>query len=358
MKNDDGALLREASRVLEERKDSGLEGLVGGLECVIINTQPERFEASALELLSTTGHEISDAFDDSDSRSIVLSRKDSADLIVRARTAGENPFAAINIHPRSKSMPDTRLETFVFEVHDLARFTEIQRKRGVRFLTENARESRDYAFIQTAPSRFTGNSIGYIEWKGKGRSYASAGSRPLSVGLAKPAWSHLGNIMELDHTATRVTAEDRDPAILEFMELTNYCFDFAIYVESLNSITNVARHPDHGFAMVFTSGISPYVNDDASGPTEKFTHNYGARVHHMAFRTEKIEDTFTALAAHGMEFLVELVGSPDEGLKQTFSQPSRNTILVNEYIHRYGDFKGFFTKSNVTSLTAATAMQD
>ncbi len=51
------------------------------------------------------------------------------------------------------------------------------------------------------------------------------------------------------------------------------------------------------------------------------------------------------------------MGAPDEGLKQTFTQPSENTLLVNEYIHRYGDFDGFFTKSNVTRLTEATEKQ-
>jgi len=86
-------------------------------------------------------------------------------------------------------------------------------------------------------------------------------------------------------------------------------------------------------------------------------HNYGKRVHHVAFRTENIETTFDALKDAGMEFLIGLVGSEEEGLKQTFSVPSVNTLLVHEYIHRYGDFEGFFTKGNVTLLTAATDKQ-
>ncbi len=77
----------------------------------------------------------------------------------------------------------------------------------------------------------------------------------------------------------------------------------------------------------------------------------------MAFRTEDIEETVSALKNDGMSFLIDLVGSPSEGLKQIFSSPSENTLLVNEYIHRYGDFDGFFTKSNVTLLTGATAKQ-
>jgi hypothetical protein len=109
--------------------------------------------------------------------------------------------------------------------------------------------------------------------------------------------------------------------------------------------------------MVFTAGITPYQSDDSTGPTEKFIHNYGQRVHHLSFLTENIEETYESLKKDGMQFLVELVGSEEEGLKQTFSQPSEYTLLVNEYIKRYGDFDGFFTKSNVTLLTAATDKQ-
>ena len=58
-----------------------------------------------------------------------------------------------------------------------------------------------------------------------------------------------------------------------------------------------------------------------------------------------------------MKFLVDLVGSPEEGLKQTFTVASENTFLVNEYIQRYEGFEGFFTKSNVTELTRATDKQ-
>ena len=121
--------------------------------------------------------------------------------------------------------------------------------------------------------------------------------------------------------------------------------------------TSVVRLSPRDFAMVFTSGISPYISDEASGPTEKFIQNYGTRVHHIAFQTEDIEDTYNALGNDGMKFLIELVGSPKEGLKQTFTEPSENTLLVNEYIHRYGHFNGFFSKSNVTLLTEATGKQ-
>lgn len=79
--------------------------------------------------------------------------------------------------------------------------------------------------------------------------------------------------------------------------------------------------------------------------------------HHLAFQTVDIEETYQALMDNGQEFPIDLVGSPGEGLKQTLTEPLPSTLLVNEYIHRYGDFDGFFTKSNVTPLTEATGRQ-
>jgi 4-hydroxyphenylpyruvate dioxygenase-like putative hemolysin len=254
-------------------------------------------------------------------------------------------------------LPDTRLETFAFEVEDLEKYVSIQRARGVAFLTDHIVRAESHSFIQTHPSALTGNSLGFMQWHGQRGEYYTRGSEPVDWKPTRYSKPHRANIKGLDHAATRVRAEERDAAIIEFMELTNYDFTMAIYVEALNSITNVARFSPTDFAMVFTSGISPYVSDTRSGPTEKFIQNYGTRVHHVAFRTENIEATFEALKDDGMDFLIDLVGSPDEGLKQTFTVPSENTLLVNEYILRYGDFDGFFTKSNVALLTEATAKQ-
>ncbi len=183
------------------------------------------------------------------------------------------------------------------------------------------------------------------------------GATRVSPDLEKPSFRHLGNISGLDHVATRVRARDRKAAILEFIGLTNYHYDFGVHVRSLNSITSVARRSPDDFAMVFTSGITPFISEEVSGPTEKFIQDYGTRAHHMAFRTENIEATIKNLKKDGMRFLLDLVGSEEEGLKQIFSEPSPATLIVNEYIHRYGGFDGFFTRSNVEKLTEATARQ-
>lgn len=356
-RNSDEYLGKEIPRVLEERKSTGLEGLVGGLQCVIINTEPDRQKAAAEELLRYTGLEFDAAFQNPQYRTCVLKAQGSADFLIRSRRYNDNPFLVFNKFPKSKNLLNTRLETFVFRTEDIEKYVAVEKSRGVKFLTESVVQTDNFSFIQTPPSSLTGNSLGFIQWKKEAGNYVSSKDKTLNWKMKKPEKEYLKNIKELDHTATRVRAKDRDAAIIEFMELTNYNFDFAIYVKLFNSITNVARLSDKNFAMVFTSGISPYISDEVSGPTEKFIHNYGTRVHHLAFRTKNIEETFSALKKDGMNFLIDLVGSPDEGLKQTFSAASENTLLVNEYIHRYGDFDGFFTKSNVTLLTGATDKQ-
>jgi hypothetical protein len=362
LRNSDEYLNSEAPHIIAERKRLGLEGLVGGLQAVIINTEPKKQRVTTEELLRYTGLDYCRAYEDDKYKTCLLktpgfSEFRSADFLIRSRTYGENPFNQFNSALKSRHLPNTRLETFVFEIVDIEKYVSIQKSQGTKFLTDEIVREDDYFFIQTEPSRFTGNSLGFIQWTGERGHYATLGSWALDLNLKKPEHSHLNNITWLDHAATRVKAQDRNSAIIEFMKLTNYNFDFAIYVKPLNSITSVARFSPKDFAMVFTSGISPYVSEELSGPTEKFIHNYGTRVHHIAFQTEKIEDIYEALIKDDMKFLIELVGSPEEGLKQTFTQPSENTLLVNEYIHRYGDFDGFFSKSNVTLLTAATEKQ-
>ncbi len=356
-KNDDAKLIADTEAALEERKRLGLDGLVGGLECVVVNTEADQLRPAVEEFLNTTGYRFERAFEDHTARTCVLKQEGSADFLFTVRKGQGNPFLPYNKGPKTEDLPNTRLETFVFKAPRIEELVAIQKSRGVEFMTPEIVETDQYFFIQTAPSPYTGNSVGYLKWLDREGEYFWEGCASLDWSFPKPDKPHLKNIFELDHTATRVRAEDRDAAIVEFLRLTNYRFDFAVYVESLNSITNVARLSDNDYAQVFTSGIKPFVDLEHSGPTEKYIHNYNVRVHHMAFRTEDIEDTFRALKRDGMEFLVELVGGPDDGLHQTFSQQSPHTLLVNEYILRYGDFDGFFTKSNVTELTRATDQQ-
>ena len=354
--NNDNQLIERSEKVKEERTKAGLDGLVGGLAAVIINTEPDHQKSAAEELIYFTGLESTDIFQDSKTSTIVLKTPGSADFLITGKKES-NPFAYLNNHPKSKHLPNTRLETFVFDTKNIDEYVAIQKSCGIRFMTENILHTDNYSFIQTEPSKYTGNSIGFIQWTGQRGDHRKSNSENLDWNIKSPPLDYRNNIKELDHAATRVRAEERDPAILEFMQLTNYNFEFAIYVKSFNSITSVTRLSKDDFAMVFTSGIIPFESIEESGPTEKFIHNYGVRVHHLAFRTEKIIETYDKLKETGLDFLIELVGSREEGLRQTFSTASEHTLLVNEYIQRYDNFDGFFTKSNVTYLTKATEKQ-
>ncbi len=355
--NDDGLLLENVERVREKRTRDGLGGLVGGLSAVILNTEPEAFSSAVAELLRYTGLDLAESFATPAVDMAVLSRAGSADFLLTRRKSGENPFLPYNAGAKVGQRLATRLETFVFHCFDVDRYMAIQKKNGVRFLTPDVIRTPNYDFIQTAPSAFTGNSIGLVQWKHRGNGYVLPGSKSLPLELEKPDASYLANIGRLDHVATRVKAQDRDPAILEFMALTNYDFDFAVYVESLNSITNVARLSRDDYAQVFTSGITPFTTPETSGPTELFIHNWGLRPHHAAFATEDIDAVVENLRGDGMRYISDLVGSREEGLKQVFTVMSPTTFLVTEYIQRFDGFDGFFTKSNVTHLTKATEKQ-
>lgn len=355
--NDDSLLRERADRVLAERKEAGLEDTVAGLRAVVVNVEQGGVKAAVQEMLRRTGYVFKTAFEDPDMVTCVLTLPGSADFLIRGRKGVANPFAQYNVGPKSSPLPNTRLETFIYGCDDLEAYVAKQHKQGRRFMTHDVLHAPGHSFIQTLPSRFTGNSLGFIQWRGDAGDYMGEQSKVLDWSFEKPSLPHLKDIGFLDHSATRVRAEDRDNAIIEFMEYTNYAFDFAVYVESLNSITNVARLGPGEYAQVFTSGIKPFAGLEDSGPTERYIYNYNLRVHHLAYATENIEATFQALKDDGMGFLVELAGSREEGLKQTFSEMSPNTFLVNEYIHRFDGFTGFFTKSNVTILTKATEKQ-
>lgn len=60
----------------------------------------------------------------------------------------------------------------------------------------------------------------------------------------------------------------------------------------------------------------------------------------------------------GQDFLLDVIGSKEEGLKQIFSNASGHSSLIIEYVQRFGEFNGFFTKQNVASLTHAAGVAD
>ncbi len=331
-KNSDEVLSRSVPMAIDNRREFGLDRLVKGLNAVIINTEGINFNSAVKELLDFTGLNLHSSYENECKKEAVLKVDDSADFIVRYRRSGKNPFLPYNIAPKTKDLLNSRLETLVFETLDIEKYFGIQKERGVRFLTEDIVHTDEYSFIQTIPSSFTGNSIGFIEWKGKKGTYISNDDVEIDLGLEKSTSDYLKNVKYLDHAATRLESQNRDAAIIEFMELTNYKFDFAIYVKNFNSITNVARLSDKDYAQVFTTGISPFTSLEECGPTEKYVHNYGPRVHHVAFHTENIEDTYEGLIQDGMEFLSGACGIFRGRLKANLHQ-GKQEYLPCKRIH-------------------------
>lgn len=355
-RNDDAVLRRRVAQVDAMRRDFGLAGLVGGLDTVVVSVDTDHFEDAVVEFLGTTGYGYGGHYIFPDGQGCLLTLDGSADFLLRTRTAIAWGFASEPLGPKSLHLPRTRVESMVFACSDLERYVGIQKRRGVRFMTEAPVRSEGGLFIQTAASAFSALSYGFVQRDAAATSRALEPCQTGVLRFAKPDAPHLRQIGVFDHASVRVRARDRDDAIIEFLELTSYAFSMAVYVDNLNSITNVARLPGEPYALVITSGLGDS-DDGQEGPTETFIKNYGRRIHHLAFRTSTIEEVFAGLKAQGMGFLLELAGSPKEGLKQTFSRPSPHTLIVNEYIHRYEGFDGFFTKSNVTLLTEATARQ-
>lgn len=181
-------------------------------------------------------------------------------------------------------------------------------------------------------------------------------------------------ILPIDHLATRVYSQNREAALLEYLALSSYYYWGSYDIKDQNSSTNVTKNvrlqPESvSPAKVFTAGNQPYcVNhlDKLPSPTETFVRNYGPRLHHIALAVkdgqrngkEHIDFVVDAITAQGKGFLLDTIGSREEGLKQIFSSASDFSSLIIEYVQRFGDFEGFFTRDNVAQLTFAAGLQE
>jgi len=197
--------------------------------------------------------------------------------------------------------------------------------------------------------------------------YVTAKKRQQELGID-------GLILPIDHLATRVYSQNREVAILEWLSLSSYYYWGSYDIKDQNSSTNVtksthfpveARSP----AKVFTASNTPYfVNHlgNIPSPTETFVRNYGPRLHHIALGVtdgerdgmENIEYVVAQIRDEGRDFLLDVIGSKHEGLKQIFSSASEHSSLIIEYVQRFGSFDGFFAKHNVAKLTHAAGVEE
>ncbi|HNI09136.1 MAG TPA: hypothetical protein PLL24_13645, partial [Thiobacillaceae bacterium] len=233
------------------------------------------------------------------------------------------------------------------------------------------------------PSPYTHNIVAYWE-------RPEANIRVYSLGLssirpdvqaayeaAKEAQDKLALdtlLLPIDHLATRVYSQNREAAILEYLTLTSYYYWGSYDIADQNSSTNVTKsvHFENELespAKVFTAANQPYfVNHllQLPSPTEAFVRNFGPRLHHIAVAVNdghtggkaNIDYVVDALRDCGQNFLLDVIGSEEEGLKQIFSSASEYSSLIIEYVQRFGDFQGFFTKGNVARLTHAAGVEE
>ncbi|HEY0563655.1 MAG TPA: hypothetical protein VGD04_10030 [Methylophilus sp.] len=376
-------------RLLEERDQLGLTEMIHEIDALMITVDPDHSIQYIAELcLMTSYHYLVTLESESHWTHILRIDLNSPDLLLREV---KDPnfrgiFRSLNeIYPVGSKKPNSRYMGEIIRVTNLHEVEKIQQAREFRFFSQDDVRKLELPGNVTIskPSPYTHNIVGYLERHPNDlRVYAlgmSAIRNDVQTAYVNAknlqAKLHIDDLlMPFDHLATRVYSQNREVAILEYLSWTSYYFWGAYNIWDQNSSTNVTKSV-HGYpesrspAKVFTANNTPYfVNhlEKLPSPTETFVRNYGPRLHHMAISVkdgmrdglENIEFVVNAIAANGQGFLLDVIGSKEEGLKQIFSNASEHSSLIIEYVQRFGDFNGFFTKDNVAKLTEAAGQEE
>ena len=376
-------------RLLQERDSIGLTDMIDQIEALMITVDPGQSIRYIGELALMTPYQYLVTLESKSHWTHIL-RVDmnSPDLLIREvkdrRTRGI--FRSLNeVYPIGARKPNSRYMGEVLRVQDMHSVVDCQQQRQFRFFSpDDVRKLElpgNLAIVK--PSPYTHNIVCYMERPhDQLRIYAlgnsSINSEVQDVYLAAKSLQKKLRIDDLilpiDHLATRIYSQNREVAILEWLSLSSYYYWGSYNISDQNSSTNVTKSVHHGSeihspAKVFTANNTPYfVNhlDGLPSPTETFARNYGPRLHHIAMAVrdgetdgrENIEHVVSQIAAQGRDFLLDVIGSKDQGLKQIFSSASEHSSLIIEYVQRFGDFQGFFTKENVAELTHAAGIEE
>ncbi len=376
-------------RLLEERDRIGLTGMVQEIDAIMITVDPGHSIRYIGELCLMTPYEYLVTLE-SESHWTHILRVDmnAPDFLVREvkdpRTQGI--FRSLNeVYPIGARKPNSRYMGEILRVTDLHGTMQCQQEREFRFFSQNQLRRLELPgnLAVVKPSPYTHNIVAYMERpQEQMRVYAlgisSIRSDFQEVYLSAKELQKKLRIHDLihpiDHLATRVYSQNREVAILEWLSLSSYYYWGSYDIKDQNSSTNVTKSVYHANeirspAKVFTANNTPYfVNhlERLPSPTETFVRNYGPRLHHVAFAVrdgetdgrENIEHVVAQIAAQGRDFLLDVIGSREEGLKQIFSSASEHSSLIIEYVQRFDSFQGFFTRNNVASLTHAAGVEE
>jgi hypothetical protein len=376
-------------RLLEERDRVGLSEMIRGIDALMITVDPDRSVGYVNELCLMTPYHYLVTLESAEHFTHVLRIDlDSPDLLVR-EVKDPNMrgiFRCLNeVYPVGVDKPNSRYMGEIFRVSNLHDVVELQKEREVRFFNQEQIRKLELPanMAIVKPSPYTHNIVGYWERPEDElrvyalgistirddiqRAYVEAKNMQAGLGLDQL-------LLPIDHLATRVYSQNREAAILEYLTLSSYYYWGSYDIASQNSSTNVTKSlhytaESRSPAKVFTAANYPYfVNHllKLPSPTEAFVRNFGPRLHHLAISVAdgqtqgqpNIDYAVAALQGCGKDFLLDVIGSQEEGLKQIFSRASEHSALIVEYVQRFGDFQGFFTKDNVAELTQAAGVDE
>ncbi len=376
-------------RLLEERDRVGLTDMIFEIDAIMITVDPGHSIGYICELcLMTPYHYLVTLESESHWTHILRVDLDYPDILIREVKDPkiQGIFRSLNeVYPIGARKPNSRYMGEILRVSDLHSVTELQKEREFRFFSQDQIRKMELPgnFAVGKPSPYTHNVVSYMERSPEQlRVYAlGISSIRYDIQEAYLAAKELQKlhqiddlILPIDHLATRIYSQNREVAILEWLSLSSYYYWGSYDIKNQNSSTNVTKNVHFDEAIrspvkVFTANNTPYfVNhlEKMPSPTETFVRNYGPRLHHVALAVrdgergnmENIEYVVKQIKQEGQDFLLDVIGSKDEGLKQIFSNASEHSSLIIEYVQRYGEFDGFFTKKNVAELTHAAGVAD
>jgi len=376
-------------KLLEDRDRIGLTDMIHQIDALIINVETGCSVSYVSELaLMTPYHYLVTLESENYWTHILRIDMNSPDILVReARSSNiHGIFRSLNeVYPIGAHKPNSRYMGEIFRVTNLQEVVEIQKSREIRFFNQDQINKLELPgnMAIVKPSPYTHNIVGYWERPEENIRVYALGNSVIHYDVnqaylrSKDIQKSLGLdhlILPVDHLATRVYSQNREVAILEYLTVSSYYYWGSYDIAKQNSSTNVTKsihYSDEKLcpAKVFTAANNPYFVNHLVGlpsPTENFVRNYGPRLHHIALIVAdgetagqaNIDYVVEAIRSNGKDFLLDVIGSKDEGLKQIFSSASEHSSLIVEYVQRFGDFDGFFTKSNVAELTAAAGVEE
>jgi hypothetical protein len=376
-------------KLLEDRDRIGLTDMIREIDALMITVEPGCSVSYVSELaLMTPYHYLVTLESETHWTHVLRVDMNSPDILLReVRDPSKHGiFRSLNeVYPIGAHKPNSRYMGEIFRVTNLHEVVELQKEREIRFFNQDQIRKLELPgnMAIVKPSPYTHNIVGYWERPPEDiRVYALGNSvirNDVNRGYieAKEIQTKLGlekMILPIDHLATRVYSQNREVAILEYLTLSSYYFWGSYDIADQNSSTNVTKSIHYAEesispAKVFTAANNPYFVNHLVGlpsPTESFVRNYGPRLHHIALAVAdgEVEDkanidyVVDAIKAKGKDFLLDVIGSKEEGLKQIFSSASEHSSLIIEYVQRFGDFDGFFAKKNVAELTEAAGVEE